>query len=313
MSKEYYFVKPTKAVQLGHLYEHLVMIEVVNALKNHGLYEHVDYSVVGKVYRGGMIYIDCSLYTELSLDFAKLMRNIKIDYDKWLDIAISMIHAEHRNEPKLDDRETVIRHLKTLHAKPWTELDNLGIVDASEFEDKPKAIESDDKSIEKVKVDKLSLTVRLNNHQQNAAIGVLSSQVLKIVQLNAGEEISNQFGLFSYYDYFDVNEKQCKLTNVYIVGNIKPDIKKCLETSISMYETLKENGVFERLLNQLQNLDLAKNAELFPNFENNYERTMVFVGSKGWKEAATKENLNAILNDLTLEIKMGKSKVTKKL
>ena len=42
------------------------------------------------------------------------------------------------------------------------------------------------------------------------------------------------------------------------------------------------------------------------DLQNNYENTLFIIGSKGWKKVATKKNIDLLIANSSLEIKLGK-------
>lgn len=297
----YYLVKPTKSIQLGHLYEHLICLELMDIFKSHGLYLHSDYDLLAKMYYGGMIYFEVTCYTENHPVVSEILPKIKINYDKYLDSAISTLYAEHQRELKVSPKAELIKLLEQLHSQPWTSLDDLGSIDANDFMDKPSGI--DFKNDDFIKLKKFTLSVTYNNPDEDLLVIPLVRQALKIISYNISNAIADKYGMFSNYDSFKKVKSGYKLGNTMTTGLIDYDTKDCLNIAHDFFLEMKNSGVFERFIDQLQNLSLSMRPEASPNFENSYENTLVFTGTKGWKDIATRNNLERILNNITFKVR----------
>jgi hypothetical protein len=88
-------VKPSKYIQLAHLYEHMYCARVAAFLREHGLYARLDYWLTGKTYYNGAIFIVLDLYTPKAVALAKQLPGLPIHLDTAaISAASSQILAE---------------------------------------------------------------------------------------------------------------------------------------------------------------------------------------------------------------------------
>lgn len=304
MTKNYYLVKQSKSIQLGHLYEHLICLELMKIFQSNNLYLHADYDLVAKMYHGGMIYFEVTCYTENHPNIQEMLSKIKIDYEKFLESAISTIYAEDACGLELDTKEEIITLVDELHLQPWTSLDELGVVDANMFEDENNGIGFDKDG--HVKLDTLIISCNYNHIDEDTTIIPLARQLLRIASANINDAIAEKYGLFSVEDDFKKVKTGHKLINISRVGYLQPDLEDCLDIAVKTFEAMKKAGAFNRYMEQLKHISYSKRPQDAPNFEKSYENTLVFLGSKGWKNIATKENMDKILCNFSIDIQYDK-------
>lgn len=70
-------VKQSKCIQLGHLYEHIFCDHLETFLHNQGVFQYVDYTLSGKTYHGGLIYIEVVFYNEHSAQYIDTINNLE--------------------------------------------------------------------------------------------------------------------------------------------------------------------------------------------------------------------------------------------
>jgi hypothetical protein len=308
--KQHIFVKQSPLIQLAHLYEHIVCIELTKLLAKKNLYIYLDYNIVAKTYHGGLVYLEITMYTNKRLDMRKILSNLNISFDEnIINLGLSQLIAEHGAILAVKDIETIADELEKLHQNPWTAIDDLGIIDASNFRQKKYPLYITDGKLPKT--NKLNLSVVFNhttNDNKSIQLTPLFKQLSYLIMSNLEELICNEFGYFGASNSFKTDKNTSKLTHTLQVGLSEVNLKDYIKIAQDLIKSMTVDKAFDKFERQLRSISYSKNPDNSVNFEKNYEDTLIFIGSKGWKLIATSENINYLLKNTSFEFSYGKQK-----
>lgn len=305
--KRYILVKKSPSIQLAHLYEHIFCMQVNKILLSKKLYLHADYDFTGKTYHGGLIHFELTQYTNKIKNVYKLLSKIPIDFDPHtVNLAINQLVAEMETGFKNDGYDNMIVEIKNLHNELWIKLDNFNLLDVKDFRQQSYPFYLSDKTI---KSKKLKLKITFTG--KDRAILPLFRQISHLIMANLENTLCDTYGYFSLEDSFKTNPNQYQLINVFNVGLADVHLDNNLITKTQYFiRTMAANNVFNNFAKQLSSLSYEKRPCETVNFENSYEDTLIFIGSKGWKSIATPKNINTILKNSSLEFSFGKQTIS---
>lgn len=91
------------------------------------------------------------------------------------------------------------------------------------------------------------------------------------------------------------------------------DLKECSDLLQDTIQFQIEKRAFDRLIEGLRNLSHTNNSPLIWNTADILKETGVMIGTKGWQQLATHENLALLWPHISIEVKLGRQKLTAKL
>lgn len=286
-------------------------MQVNKILRSKKLYLHSDYDFVGKTYHGGLIYFELTQYANKHTNLYNLLSKISIEFDKnTVDTGISQLVAEMETSYENNGYENVVTELKKIHEKQWINLDDFGSIDTKSFRRELYPFLAHSVTIKSKKL-KLKIIYKepLCDNERN--ILPLFRQVSHLIMVNLENAICDTYGYFSLEDSFKAIKNRYELTNVLCIGPVGAIIdKKIVNYAQNLVKSMIRDDVFTRFSSQLRLLSYEKRHEETVNFERNYEDTLIFIGSKGWKSITTLENIDLLLKKSTFEFSSGKQKIS---
>ena len=308
--KQYIYLKQSPLIELAHLYEHIVCIELTKLLCKKNLYIYLDYDIVGKTYNGGLVYLEINQYTNKRINMHRILSNLEIVFnDNIVALGISQLIAEKNAPFGSNGTEKIIVELERLHKSPWVMIDDFNIIDSTNIRRKNSPIYVAEGKLPKQT--KLHLSVVYDRTTQNSDVNHLTPlfrQLSYLIMSNLEELICNEFGYFGASNSFKNDKQTCKLTHTLQVGVSKVDLESCKNITQNLIESMVFDQTFKRLSHQLRSLSYKQTPHIAVNFEKNYEDTLVFIGSKGWKLVATSENIDTLLSNISFELSYGQQR-----
>jgi len=305
--KQYIILKKSPSIQLAHLYEHIFCMQINRILRDKKMYLYSDYNLIGKTYHGGLIYIEYSQYAKnCHINIKKIISNLKIDFKTNItDIGISQLIAEKESLIWANNYDGVIAELNKLHKESWIDIDNFGIINAKEIRRKSYPLFLAEDKVPKIQ--KLSISMLLNEElaKDQQILIPLFRQVGYLILTNLEYSICDTYGGFGI-DIIFKEEKSVKLTdNIRLVSKDLSIDDSLITLTEDLVSSLVNDGAAKRLINNLSSMLYKNGPDNTVNFEHNYEDTLFFIGSKGWKSIANQNNINLLLDNSSIELKLG--------
>ncbi len=310
-------IKKSPAIQLGHLYEHLFCMAVDELFRSNNLFPRLDYALDGKTYHGGLVVIDIELYSKEAVNEARNVTNLSISFeDEVILKAFSTILAELQVSMESDGRDAIIAGLHALQEQKWESIDDFTMLDVKQIR-RPSAplYAVYDKPL---KSRKLTVSVDLDNEFAKSHRELLPffAQLAQLHIVLWQSSIAFEQGYFSSEDKYVSTAKRESVQNTFVVTqaqevavDVHAILKKCLEDA----QALRQHGAIKRYMHELQNVSYANQPRLAPNYEKNYENSLVFMGAKGWRHSATEANVELLLKRMSISVTYGRDKLTKNL
>ena len=310
-------IKQSKAVQLGHLYEHLYCGYLEKFFNDHQAYPYLDYKLTGRTYYNGTIYIECTFYTEKALKLIDSIKNITIDFsEESIYTHFSQIIAE-RHVPfgglgikKITDA------LKKLDEQPWQDIDSYGYTDFKHHRTQTGPVyitEGDEWTPKKVYT---NIYFDMNQGNQDRHLLPVFRQLALFINASLQRSLPFEFGYFSQDDSFAVKPKQAIFTNTfYLDKDDEVDIEEVSNVVSQSVKELLNEETLQRFTAEFKSISYRTNFFTSPDVGLTYEDTLFIVGAEGWSELFSSENLDYILKRLSLSVRYGNkiSKITTKL
>ena len=313
--KRLILVKQSSAIQIAHLYEHIFCMHVGDFFWEKQLVPHVDYALNGKTYHGGIIVIDISLYTAQAIAVADQIADISIEMnERTVKIALAQLIAEIEEPFESMGYQAIADYLLALDVLPWQLMDDVTSIDVKQVRRAAGPLYI----VEGASIASRKLTATAILPKEFAAshrnLLPLFRQIAWVIISSWQYKIADGYGLFSFDDWYMTHKNGVSVSNVFKVARTNDiDVPAVLTTCRETVDDLRRSGAFERFMNELQGVSYYERSDSAPMYEDNYESTLLFLGSKGWQEVATRENCDTVLKNMMVEISFKKDKVSKRL
>jgi len=308
-------IKQSPAIQLGHLYEHIFCAHVDTFLYEHHLFPRLDYSLDGKMYHGGIIYIDIELYTEAAIALSDNLPILTIELnEEIISIAATQILAEKEEPIGGTGYDNVKQALEDLHTHPWQNIDEVELIDTKDIRKKTGPFYI----VEGRSLPARRLTTSISLDSQFASshreLLPLFRQFAWLITSSLQGVLADTYGYFSQDDVFKGHGASVGVVNIFKVTNdSEVDLSDTLATCLEVIRDLRQYKVFERYMGEFRAISYYNHSDSAPNIEKNYEDTLIFIGPKGWQKIAIRENYELLLKNISIEIKFGRDKVSQTL
>lgn len=312
--KRLVLIKQSSAIQLGHLYEHIFCAQLTAFLHERRLFPHLDYSLTGKMYYGGVLFVDIEFYTNKAMRVYDEIASLPIRLnDEILSTAIRQMIAEKETLFLSTGYEAIKQALELLHAETWQNIDEVKQLDTKNIRKKRGSFYLADSTARPAR--KLTIGVFLDaafatSHRAQIP---LFRQFAWLITASLQEVLANTYGYYSLDDAYSDTKDVIGITNRFNVAyadDQNVDISDILTTSLEVIHTLRDYDAFDRLAQELHETSYRDRPASAPNLEKNYEDIHIFIGSKGWQEIAGKENYALLLEHMSIEVRFGRSKVS---
>lgn len=300
-------LKQCNSVQLGHLYEHIFYAHLDTRLREKGFYQPLDYDIYAATYEGGMIHIELIIYAdELSSFSIEDVEELAVSFSEaHIATAIDQIIAEKELPVGYESFDILCTLLNNLHAEPWRDLDEFGFVDTKSLRQSYKGFYISEGQPVKSRKLIAYLTIDKEFIKNNRQLSPLFRQVAGLIMQNFSLDLADSQGYFVASSAYLMTEST-KIKSEFRVGNILVNTEEDIQYCVDIVKELYDNNAFTRLVNVLQRVSYKQEWWKAPNMEATYEDTAIFIGSEGWKEIATLENIDLLLKQMSIELRFGK-------
>jgi hypothetical protein len=315
--KRLILIKQSPTIQLGHLYEHVFSAHVDTFLYEHHLFPRLDYSLTGKMYHGGIVYIDIDLYTDAAIVLSDSLPTLAIELsEETISIAATQILAEKEEPIGGTGYDSVKQALEDIHKQPWQNIDEVELVDTKSIRKKTGSFYiAEGKPLP---ARKLTVGIFLDGQfaVSHRELLPLFRQFAWLISTSFQGVLADTYGYFNYDDVYKDQGAAIGVLNVFKVANANSsdvDLPKIVATCLEIIGDLQRYGAFKRYMGELSKTSYYNHSSLAPNLEKNYEDTLIFIGARGWQKIATNENYELLLKYMLIEVKFGRDKVSRSL
>lgn len=309
--KQLILLKQSTSIQIAHLYEHLFCSQLDTFLREHSLYQGLDYCIIGKTYYGGVIYVQIELYTDQAIQLAKELPRVAIrtDLDSIL-VATNQILAEKQEPIVMTSHDVVIKDLQHLQAQSWQEIDQIKQIDTKSVRRRSGSFYIAEGK--PVISSKLSVNLILDKEivVRRRDLLPLFQQMSQIIMGNIISDFADAHGYYSVDESFKLRADSAVYSNIFRIGKANVQLDESRSNILELVRDMRNDGTFERLSRQLRAVSYFDWQTITPNLERMYEDTLIFIGTKGWEEIATPENCELLLEHTSATVKFGREKAT---
>lgn len=294
-------------IQLGHLYEHLYCGYLEQFFRSHNVHPYLDYKLIGRTYYGGIIYIECILYTEKAIKLLDHIAMIDPDFSEdSVYTHFSQIIAEHHRPFGGLGIGKITAALKEIHSQAWQHIDSYMYTDykALRTQSGPVYIaEGKEWSPKKIYT---NMTFATNNGSGDRKLLPLFRQVALFINATLQSSLPFEFGYFSHDDAFKTKPQQAVFSNTFYVDKDQDIYLDEISTTIieNIRDLLNKDTIL-RFLNEFQTISYKDKPFVAPDIGSTYEDTLLIVGSIGWKDLASIENITDVLDHTSVDVRFG--------
>ena len=314
--KYFTIVKYHPCVQLAHAYEHLFVSTITEYLYQHNRYKLLDYSLNGETYESGIIVINGECYNNESEKLLNNIATMKADLGSeksgYLPVAqaISQIGAEEPNMLYIGNPERVIKELKKLNTKSWKNIDSVSLL-------------PDTKAANEDIVDLIYPTNQLSNinsplelnieiKDQPLQICALWCELARFIGLSVGQRICHNFSTYFSSEHINNDDTTMTYTATFSVNRHPQSEINLEEVALLSRKTINEiitPDVLMRFSTYLSSASYSHNPHFAPDISYAAQNLGVLIGSQGWKNIATSDNMKKILQAVSYSLHYGSSSI----
>lgn len=315
--KRLILIKQSDSTHLAHLYEHIFCTHIEALFYDNHLFQCLDFSLIGRTYHGGVVYIDMELYTEAATTLAKQIPTLEIKLNKTtIPTAASQLLAEEEEPFSSTGYDNVKRALKGLHAQPWQNIDGFGQLDTKTIRRRayPFYI-AEGKSLPSRKLT-TSILLDVDFARSHRNLLPLFRQLAWLIAMNLQSVLAEKYAYYNQSDSYKKTGVKIGLLNSFKVAHahdIDVDLTENLKTCFEVLRNIQRHNGFNRYATELSKISYNNHPDLAPDVGKNHEDTLIFIGSKGWQHIATPENCELLIKHMSIELKFGRKKVSSPL
>lgn len=307
-------IKQYPVIQLGHLYEHLFLRRVNKFFYDHGLYKSLDYGAYGTTYeRSGIITIECWLYSPEAIALESEIEQLRIDLgeeNRNVSIALHQITAEEPFKLYVSNKAKTMQELEKIAAAQWSHIDTFGTFDSKSTRRRVGPIYLTHQ--QQTTPRQLRFTVSLDKdtahkHRNLLPLFVFIGRMILLTTNNRVAAIHGAYSgefhvseLPSVISYSSITKQAVSLTSM-------QDISETIQSTLA---SMLHTKTLTRIATNLSAIDYASDLYAAPSFEHSFTETGILLGAQGWRTIATIENIENLLRHSTVEIKLGRQKMT---
>ncbi len=316
--KSIILTKSHPTIQLAHLYEHLFVGRINQFFYDKGLFKYLDYTVAGTTWdNGGIIIINCDLYSKAAINLIDDIVQLRIQHEdghKNVSRALTQIVAEEAYTIYVSDSQIVLDELEMLNQQPWQNLDSFSTLDTKTIRQKSKPIYLTTQLQSKPRELKLSLVLDEPFAKDNRRLLPLFNVLSHILLYTLSDRVSATTG--TYVKKIGEPTKPTRLTSRLLVSRQEIALLDLQDISIVAHKTIEHavnDQTLQRIVEEFSSVSYNLRPNEAPNTENMLRDCGILIGSKGWKDIATHENLSKLLSNMSMSIRFGKNTQTIKL
>lgn len=308
--KNIVIIKSHPCVQLAHLYEHLFVMAVKDYFYQNNLYKLSDYALNGTTYeQGGIIEINCELYSSKAMEIAENIMAIKIDFgkdNKNVTHALLQMTAEEQNKLYVTDKQLLLAELRTLDATTWRNVEALSFIDTKGHRRKTPPIYLTDTKQPAPRKLKLHLTLDGDFASTHRTLLPLFNIAARFLALTLTDVITKEYGYYAgeLYGAQPVPSMTSELLVAPRIAN-NVDLGLIAGHTKEILEQMTSAPVLEAFADTLSSISYTTGSPEAPNLERIMHETGIYIGTAGWQETATTRNLWQVLGKMDLELTFG--------
>ena len=302
-------IKTSNNPDLAHVYEHLFCYAIEKYLINHRLISYIDYFYDARTYLDGLIHISLHLYSKDAVAHADHIVRLDPSFDEdTVNIALLEIMAEKQMEVSGDIAE-LMRLLKELHKSPWLPIDEVGVLDVRSNKLSPRAIKLHSVPADNFKMMKCEIT--LSNKELKRPLNYvqpLFSVLAEAISNNLTDMLARDYAYFGYDVTDSYDSHAMSYTKYYRVHQEQIDgLSTEAEDCEAMMATLLSNGLIKKTHAYLTRANFSLPLEA-PDALAFYEKSGLLVGGQGWRDIATTENIEIVLQSMSISLSLGRTR-----
>ena len=306
--KSLILIKQHSCIQLAHVYEHLYVQRINDFFYEKDLFKFLDYSVQGTTYDlGGTIVVECELYSDRAQEFANTLTRLSADPsidDQPVSTLLLQTITEEFYQVFVSDKQHLILGLKELDAMPWQTADDICSIDTfAQPEQRDPIYLTTEPSKESGQIN-VSLSLESEFAANHRELLPLIAVIARFLLLTASNRAVKYHGL--YADELDGDPHTNTITSHLLIANPinhNFDDDQLVSTITDTIKTMHLGSALTRLAQHLSDVSYGLHPEASPSQAGLLEETGVLIGSKGWSEISSTENVSEIVKSTTLEIK----------
>lgn len=306
-------IKCHPVIQLGHLYEHLFLRCINNFFYEHGLFKMLDYAAYGVTYEeGGIITAVVELYSDEAIKLSGRIDQLHINFDdEGYDIstALFQVTAEEPDKLYISDLNKVVKELKQLDQDPWQHIDSIDVLDTKTIRRKNKPIYLTNQPEMKPKILRLSIHLDEDTAGTHRELSPLFMFIGRIILMTIGNRVGATYGTYAGELY---GNKQYSLVSELLISQKALSGAQLAKVAQTIEETLTHSlnkKTYMRIIASLSSVSYVYAPDIAPNLERMITETGVLVGEKGWRRLATIQNIESLLSDSRIELKLGRQTI----
>lgn len=287
---------PTSA-DLSHVYEHLYYDALLQFMAEHNLISRLDYYITAKTYRPGLIYFDIELYTSQAQSIAAQLGQQKISLED-AAVAVALLQIMAENKHALRGEINIFEVLSELDRKSWINLEQVDLIDLREHK---QSNELPVYTKAELKTQNLKVSLKLRPASRRD-LTPLFAAISHILIANLENSLMDTYGYYAFEESTEPN----KFTSFLRASQEhRPILTDELDTCKEAITQMLRMRLVERLT---QTLSTIPGEGSLPDELEIYNATHILVGKKGWQSLATENNIQSVLQNMTLELSFGKEK-----
>lgn len=303
--KRFIFAKYHPCVQLAHLYEHLFVDAVSEALYQRKQYKFLDYAINGAAYESGVIIISAEAYTAAAQQFLERLTTVKANLGKeasgYMPVAraLSQLLAEESEALFVDDTEAIIHELRQLDGELWQNLDDLQQLPPQTL----KQIEANDLIYAVDQPVKPPRKVVLQFIYDNYGLELLPlwCQFAHFLSLSIGQKICHNFWAYFSHETTELQDKSAKLDCTFLLNlQTQANANDILQAARKILPEFTTDEIKKRFIAYLQSASFSDNPFAAPNEDQILRDTGILIGAAGWREIAAAQNIEHLLEKLKI-------------
>lgn len=294
------------------------MMRLKTYMFENGLYKSLDFAAWGSTYdQGGIIEINRELYSKKAQAFADKIAGLRIDVGERGDLvvpALRQICAEEKFQIRGSDSRKILAELRLLDERPWTNLDDVESIDTTKLKTSRKFLYLS--RYEQASPRTLSIVIAPTDEMPRDLTPLLH-QTARLVLLATSDQLATARGYYQgELDGVASSNRTVSELLVYRrearLVNLEVDCAFVLD---SIRQVLSDETK-RRFLESIQSYTYAGSSDdylIAPGQDRVIKQTNFYVGSRGWKQLATPENLEKVINTMLISVEFGRRKIAKKL
>lgn len=300
-------IKTTPYSETGHLYEHLYVTALNRYFLTRSLYTYLDYHVEAFTSGKGIIYFTITLYSDQAIACVDNVSRLKIDMTL-IDTHVRQLALENGSTMDVADASKVHAELQRLDDEPWINIHDLEHINMQDKELPSDVLHVSDTTYRRSKM-YVNVTFEGGNLlADKPELLVLFRQLSLLLLHNYTAALCNQTEAYSvqddFYDYGD----SASTINTYYVSAPSWDLPASVDIMQRVTQQIMHPSVLDKFALQMQANFSGQGSFSDPDDMQIYQETGLLIGTKGWQNLATSQNIASILARSSVEVKVGRKR-----